>query len=166
MSGPLPVCGTSKNFFVRNIVEPAGRKLDKHPVLHKVVIIVAHIFRMLAMLALISFLPFGLVTNCILSLSGSLFYRIAIERNCPFRFAIPACLGAMAFAFSVPHLVALIAKTTFSQFMQALTTAIPFGIYLGYIIWSANSEVNAHRKALQLMSRRPETNITGSCCGS
>lgn len=158
------------SFFVKNIVDPIGRKLDESPFLHKVVVVVAHIFRMLAMLALISFLPFGFAINCLFTLAGSLFYRVAIERNCPFLFAIPACLGAMALAFSIPYAVALFAKATFAHFAQALATSVPFGLYLGYIIWSAHTEVNERQGRLVNANFQNGSSLSGnselrtSCC--
>ena len=149
----------AKSYFVENIVDPIGRKLDASPPIHKVVVFVAHLFRMLASLALLSFLPFSFAINCLITLAGSLFYRVAIERICAFHFAIPDCLGAMALALFLPYLINMTAISTFSMLAETFAHLVPFAIYLGVTVWLSHSEVEERSTLLNLQKPKPK-----SCC--
>jgi len=140
------------NFFVRNVVDPIGKELDARPIVHKVVVAVAHVFRMLTMLALISYLPFSFGVNCLISLAGSVFYRVAIERNCPFKFSIPSCLGAMSLAFAVPYTTSLTAVSKLAEVVRSLCSIVPAIGYFSYVAWASHDEVEERqRKITQLV---------------
>lgn len=147
----------AKSFFVENIVEPIGRQLDANPLIHKIVVFAAHLIRLIGSLALITFLPFSMPVNCVLSLASNIFYRITIERNCSFLFAINDCLGAMALHFTIPYLVNQLALSSFAMLAATLASTVPFLAYLGYTVWVTHSEVEERSRLLN--SQKPK-----SCC--
>lgn len=140
-----------------------GSWLDRHPLINKIVMVVNHIFRTLAMVALMYFLPFAAPINLAIGLAASLFYRITVERFCPFRFALSACIGAAAFELSKPFLVDIIngvAFSSFTAFAASFIGILPFAISAVAIILISNNAVDAKFKQQQAQSATD----CGSCC--
>lgn len=101
--------------------------LEQNPRLYKVTLLVNHLFRAVCMGALMFVLAeaFSPVLACGVCLGGALLYRITVEGNCAFKFALPATFGGFA-----------------------LWTASPPALlgYTAYLIFHVNEEVEAHRK--------------------
>lgn len=132
------------------VINPIGAWLDKHPNVNTIVVIANHILRTLPMMAAMHLLPFSFAANCAITLGASLFYRISIERFCVFRFAIPSCLGAIAFQFSKPALADLISKTAFQSFSTLTKTLVglsPFALYMGGIVWISYAAVQEKKSS-------------------
>lgn len=130
------------------ISSSVGKWLDEHPVINKIVVVANHLFRAIAMYALMAVMPFSLVVNCAISLAASILYRVTIERFCHFRFAIPACLGGLAMHLASPSLDALISGVAGNVFASAVSiigvaslTAYSLGV-----IWITDSAVNSLNK--------------------
>lgn len=77
-----------------------GNYLEKNPALYKAVVVINHLFRAMLMAVFMVALPYGLAMSCAVSLGASLFYRLTIERNCAFKFALPSCLGGISYHLS------------------------------------------------------------------
>jgi hypothetical protein len=46
---------------------------------------------------------------------GSLFYRLSVEKNCAYKFALPAFAGSMAFMIALPALISMINGVAFAN---------------------------------------------------
>jgi hypothetical protein len=80
-----------------HLTDKSSEFLHTHPRLYKLALLINHLFRAIAMTALMHFLPFSLMTNTLLCLTGSIFYRLTVENNCAYKFALPAFFGSLAF---------------------------------------------------------------------
>ena len=67
----------------------------QHPNLYKAALLANHIFRALSMTALSFYLPHPI--NLAVCFASSLFYRLTVETNCAYKFALPAFAGSIAF---------------------------------------------------------------------
>lgn len=155
MSGISSLANRFNAKINEKIIDPIGRKLDANPLLHKIAVFAAHMFRMLASLALITFLPFSFPVNCLVALGGSVFYRVAIERNCPFHFAIPDCIGGMALSMSLPALVNITGLSTFAMLAETFIRIVPLGAYLGFTVWLSHHEVEERGAKIRALEQAP-----------
>lgn len=117
----------------------------EHPTLHKVALIANHIFRAIAMTALMVFLPFSFPINLAICLAGSLFYRLTAETNCAYKFALPAMAGAMAFTIgqtSLNQIISGVAFASLGAFGLAAASILPLAAYVTYIALTVNYDVN------------------------
>ena len=62
----------------------------EHPNVYKAALLVNHIFRALAMASFCAALPFSAPINIGICFAGSLFYRLTVETNCAYKFALPS----------------------------------------------------------------------------
>lgn len=108
-----------------------GNWLDAHPTINKIVVIVNHFFRAAAMYGFMAILPFSTVVNCSIGVVSSLFYRVTIERFCHFRFAIPACIGALAIQILN---------------VQPIVGIASLALYVTHVVWISNQAVNDLQK--------------------
>lgn len=137
-----------------SLTQKVGEWLDEHPTIFKIVVFANHLFRAIAMFALMVVLPYSFLTNCVISLAASLAYRLTIERFCHFRFAIPACLGGIALHMGLPAIEYLVNNIAFQTFGLMVETFVGLGamaLYTAGIIWISHSSVE----------NRP---ATASCC--
>lgn len=135
-----------------------GSWLDKHPAVNKVVMIANHIFRTAAMVGLMYLLPFHPIANFAIGVGASLFYRLTVERFCPFRFALTSCLAAGAFEFSKPYLLSIITGIAFQSlatFGIALAGILPILACTAIIIIVSNYQVD---------QKYNQQKSSGSCC--
>lgn len=152
------------------LTHTVGSWLDRHPVVNKIVMIVNHIFRTIAMIALMYLLPFSPIVNLAIGIGASLFYRITVERFCPFRFALSACLGAAAYELSSPFLADIIngvAFQSFNAFAAAFIGILPLAISSVVIIGISNDAVDrkyAQQESVGCCTVPPKART--SCCSS
>lgn len=117
----------------------------EHPKVFKVALIVNHIFRAAAMVALMMILPFSLPVNILVCAAGSLFYRLTVESNCAFKFALPALAGAAAFMIAKTALASIISGVAFATlgaFAIAFVALIPLAVYVAYVILTVSYDVD------------------------
>jgi hypothetical protein len=129
---------------------------EKQPAAYKIALIINHLFRA-AMMVGIMFIPqIPLAASMSICFVGSLFYRLTVERNCAYKFALPAFFGAAAFMLALPAIIGMINGTAFATIgsgFQAFGSLVPLALYGAYIILTVNYEVN---KTLErLNSKKP-----------
>ncbi len=133
--------------------------LNHHPEALKANVLAWHVFYTGTMVAFVTFLPFSTVTNCALSLVAGVSYRIGIAGNCPFKFSIPACLGAMAFLTSKSSLLLIINGLAFKSlatYAIAILGITPLVLYALCIV------IITHRDVEEYIQNLPKD--PGSCC--
>jgi hypothetical protein len=119
--------------------------LREHPDVYKVVLLVNHVFRAVAMAAFCSLLPFSVPLNLSICFLGSLFYRLTVETNCAYKFALPAFAGSVAIPMAATALTSIIkgiALTSLNAFGLFFVSLLPFAAYVTYIGLSVNYDVN------------------------
>ncbi len=144
-------CAESLHNFITNynVLKTATDQietfLNEHPEIKKVALLVNHIFRAIAMLALRLFLPFSLLVNDLICFAGSLFYRLTVETHCAYKFALPAFAGSMAIPLAHTALYEFISGVAFASlatFGVALLSLIPLAAYTTYIILTVSYDVD------------------------
>ena len=79
-------------------------------------------------------------------LGGSLFYRLTVEENCAYKFALPAFGGAAAFLVGRSALAGLVSGAAFASigaFAAACVAILPLGAYLAYVILTVAYDVDS-----------------------
>ena len=117
------------------------------PELYKVALVVNHIFRAVSMMAFSMLLPFSLPINIAICLAGSLFYRLTVETNCAYKFALPAFAGSLAIPLAISGVVALVSGVAFASIgtlALATVSLLPCAAYLTYVVLTVNYDVD-HR---------------------
>ena len=90
-------------------------------------------------------LPFSAPVNLALCFSASLFYRLTVEGNCAYKFALPSFAGALTFPFARTAFADMISKAAFhsmNTFAVTLCSLLPFTAYLTYIVLTVNYDVD------------------------
>lgn len=124
--------------------EYISEKMRAHPNLYKLALLVNHIFRSAAMAGFMLFLPFSLPVNSLICLGGSLFYRLTVEINCAYKFALPAFAGSVAFLVGKTALAEVVSGAAFASinaFGAGFATLIPLCAYTAYIALTVNYDV-------------------------
>ncbi len=132
---------------LRNPTNTLREFFTTHPNLYKVVLVANHIFRALAMTGLCLFLPFSPLVNGGISLLGSLLYRLTVETNCAYKFALPAFAGGLAFPVALHGIIQLVTGAAFASFATlglSFLSILPLAAYLTYVVLTVNYDVN-HR---------------------
>lgn len=125
--------------------------LNDNQTIHKIALIVNHIFRAISTLFFMLALPFSAPVNAGVCLATSLFYRLTVENNCAYKFAIPSVLGSITFPIAQKALAAVINKTAFvsiSAFFTTLGSFIPVTAYLTYVILTVSYDVERNSLGL------------------
>ncbi len=122
--------------FLEGPTSRLGEFFDKHPTLYKLALLVNHIFRAFSTAALCLFLPFSVLTSSLICLGCSVFYRLTVEKNCAYKFALPAFWGGMALLLvqDVAHGV-LFDLSTVASF-------IPLAAYGVYVVLTVSYDVD------------------------
>ncbi len=116
-----------------------------NPNVYKAALLVNHVFRAIAMAAFCAAMPFAIPVNIAICFVGSLFYRLTVETNCAFKFALPAFAGSLAIPLAYTALTSLIGGVAFaslSAFGIAFVSLIPLVAYVTYIVLTVDDEVN------------------------
>lgn len=139
------------NFIDRyNVLQTPTQRINaflrERPALYKTALIVNHIFRALAMTGLAIILPFSLPVNIAICFGSSLFYRLTVETNCAYKFAMPAFFGSLAIPLALTALTSLIsgvALASFGAFALAFISLVPLAGYLTYTILTVSYDVDS-----------------------
>lgn len=147
--------------FLQRPTECIAEYFDTHPTAYKIALIFNHLFRA-AMIVGIMFIPHvPLAASMSICFVGSLIYRLTVERNCAYKFALPAFFGAMAFMFALPAFISMIngaAFLTAAAGIKAFVSFVPLVLYGGYVLLTVNYDVD---KAL---GRLPGQEAPKACC--
>ncbi len=108
-----------------------------HPTAFKIALLVNHIFRAAAMVGFMIALPVSTPVSIGICLAGSLFYRLTVESNCAYKFALPAVGGSIALLVAKPALENL-ANSTFASYIPL----IPLALYGAYVVLTVNYDVD------------------------
>lgn len=118
-----------------------------HRSLYKVALIANHIFRAASMVGFMMILSFSSLANHTICLAGSLFYRLTVEDNCAYKFALPACAGSMAFITGQSALMDMINGAFFASlatFANAFTALLPLCGFFAYVALTVSYDVDHH----------------------
>lgn len=119
--------------------------LSRHPTFYKITLIVNHIFRAISMRFFMLALPFSAPASLALCFGVSLFYRLTVEGNCAYKFALPAFLGAFSLPFAQTAYAAIIKNVAFSSlnaFAVTFCSLLPLASYIAYIGLTVNYDVD------------------------
>jgi hypothetical protein len=119
-----------------------------HPTLFKIVLLVNHLFRSAAMVGLLACMPFSIPVNAAICAGGSIFYRVSVEGNCAYKFALPSLAGAISFFIAAPAVASLVsgvALATIGAFAVACVRLLPAALYAAYILLTVSYDVD-HRR--------------------
>ncbi len=121
----------------------------KHPALYKAALIVNHLFRA-AMMVGFMFIP-GIpkVPGMVICFTASLFYRLTVEKNCAYKFALPAFAGALAVMLAIPAITNMINKIAFTSAGRGVLSCvslIPIPLYIAYLLLTVSHEVDENFK--------------------
>lgn len=128
--------------------EQINEYLRERPTLYKVALLVNHVFRALAMTAFCYMLPFSIPINVAICFGCSLFYRLTVETNCAYKFALPAFAGSIAIPLAVialSNIVTGVAFVSLSAIGLTFISLIPLTAYVTYIILTVNYDIDSHR---------------------
>lgn len=117
----------------------------EHPVAYKVALLANHLFRTASMIGLQMILPFSPYANLAICFAGSLFYRLTVETNCAYKFALPAFAGSIALPIGITALFDFIHQAAFASlqaFAKATASLVPLTGYLVYIALTVNYDVD------------------------
>ncbi|MCB1106715.1 MAG: hypothetical protein KDK76_01300 [Chlamydiia bacterium] len=110
------------NWVVEEPTKWCDVQAKEHPQLYKGVLVVNHLFRAVSLWA---FLKYGKqsmtmkLTTCFL---GSLGYRLTVESNCSYKFALPAFGGAVALLLAQRSYFGLIPLTAYFTYITLTTS--------------------------------------------
>lgn len=127
--------------------EQISAYLRDQPNLYKVVLLVNHVFRAVSMSAFNAVLPFPTLINLAICFVGSLFYRLTVETNCAYKFALPAFAGSVALPLALSALIHLVNGAAFlslNALAFTLASFIPLAAYFSYIGLTVSYDVD-HR---------------------
>lgn len=142
---------TAFNDFIEDynvLAEPTYQINDyfrEHPTLYKVALLVNHIFRAVSMVGFELILPFSLPVNLLICFAGSLFYRLTVEKNCAYKFALPAFAGSVAIPLGLKALGDIINGVAFASIGAFAATAVllvPITAYVAYIVLTVSYDVD------------------------
>jgi hypothetical protein len=122
-----------------------GEFLENHPTIYKITLIINHLFRAAMMVGLMFIPGVPLYASMPVCFVGSLFYRLTVEKNCTYKFALPAFAGAAAFMLALPALISMIngvAFATVASGFAACASFLPLLLYGTYIFLTVNHDVN------------------------
>ncbi len=118
--------------------------LRSHPTIYKIALIVNHLFRAVMMAALMLFLPFSPFVCMGICLAGSIFYRLTVETNCAYKFALPSFAGGVSVLIAKEAVVHALAKGALASFASAFAGLIPLSAYFCYIALTVSYDIDHH----------------------
>lgn len=131
--------------FLQKPTEQIRDFVLNHPNYYKAALVANHIFRAVSMAAFHVFLPFTMPVNLAVCFVGSLFYRLTVETNCAYKFALPAFVGGAVLPMAwtaASQLVSGVALASLGAFATATLGLIPLAGYITYIALTVNYDVN------------------------
>jgi hypothetical protein len=121
---------------------------DRHPTAYKVALIFMHLFRAAALVGIMFIPNLPLSASMPICFVGSLIYRIIVEKNCPYKFALPSFAGAAAVMIALPSLLSMINGTAFltaASGTAACAAFLPLIAYGTYITLTVSYDVDANK---------------------
>jgi len=115
-----------------------------HPTLYKIALLVNHLFRAVTMSFFLYALPCSYPLSLALCFGASLFYRLTVENNCAYKFALPAFGGGVAMLVTHSALVQLASGNVFKSlalFSQSMLSLVPLTAYITYILLTVDYDV-------------------------
>lgn len=134
-----------KHNILKSATEKINAYLHKHPTLYKIVLIANHIFRALAMFALMLVFPISPFISMGICFAGSLFYRFTVENNCAYKFALPAFFGACAAMLAKMAWIPIIAGAALASvgaWFLAAAAVVSIAAYVVYIALTVSYDVD------------------------
>lgn len=111
--------------------------LRAHPRLYKVALVINHLFRAVAMATFFAVCPGPLLISSSICFLGSLFYRLTVETNCAYKFALPAFVGGLALRLSV------MTFKHFSSWEAVAGSSVSLSVYLAYVVLTVSYDVDS-----------------------
>ncbi len=118
---------------------------DSNPHMEKVALIANHVFRAIAMTAFCLAMPFSMPANITICFVASLLYRLTVETNCAYKFALPAFVGGAALPYAISgaaELVSYAAFSSLSSFALAIGSFVPLAGYAAYVVLTVSYDVD------------------------
>ena len=131
---------------LENPTDQVNDYFRENPDLCKAALIANHIFRAISMTGLGLVLPFAAPINLAICFAGSLFYRLTVETNCAYKFALPAFAGSVALPMGLIALNELISGVAFASigaFATSLIFLVPATAYLAYVVLTVSYDVDS-----------------------
>lgn len=132
-----------------NLLQSPTKKIsdyfDNHPRLFKMVLLTTHVFRAVTMSGFCSVVPFSLPVSMVLGFAGSLIYRLTIETNCAYKFALPAFAGSLTYLLAKSALDPLVSRKaheTIRAFGLIFSSAFALAAYTTYIVLTVDYDVD------------------------
>ena len=152
---------------INQAYDEVGKFLDKNPTLYKIVLIVSHFFRALAMFGIMMWMPIPMPVTAAAMVGGTLLYRVAVERFCCFRFAIPSMVGATAAWLTHLAIVNFVSSVALSSVGMAIAHALAFLPLLGYTAWViylSHADIEKRMQLLNPSEKKITTPNEPVCC--
>ena len=133
--------------FLQKPTQQISQFFRENPTCYKVALLVNHIFRAGAMAAFCAMMPFVAPVNLAICFAGSLFYRLTVETNCAYKFALPAFAGSVAIpigASAISGLISGVAFASLSSLGMTFISLVPLVVYVSYIVLTVNYDVDHH----------------------
>lgn len=130
--------------------ESLAKFFDNHPTAHKIALFINHVFRAMVGLMFIPFVP--MYISMPICFVGSVFYRLTVEKNCAYKFALPAFGGALAIMLAIPAIGAFINGTALSSGLSGFLSCaslLPIPLYITYVVLTVNYDVNKRQRELK-----------------
>lgn len=148
-----------------NILNSATNRIapffNSHPTAYKIALIVNHLFRVAAMVGFMFIPGMPLIPGMAICVVGSVFYRLTVEKNCAYKFALPALFGAAAVMLAIPAVINLMhtaGATSILSGFKAGASFMPLAFYAIYIILTVSYDVD------KTLGRLPSQQTPNTCC--
>lgn len=116
--------------------------MKSHPTIYKIALIVNHLFRAVMVAALMLMLPFSPWMSMAICLAGAIFYRLTVETNCAYKFALPAFAGGSALLIAKEACIQAIAQGALAAFASVAFASISLCAYFAYIVLTVSYDVD------------------------
>lgn len=143
--------------------ENLAKFFDNHPTAHKIALFINHLFRAVMMVGLMFIPSVSIYISMPICFVGSVFYRLTVEKNCAYKFALPAFGGALAIMLAIPAIGAFVNGTAFSSGLSGFLSCaslLPIPLYIIYVVLTVNYDVNKRQTELKAQ----EVPADETCC--
>ena len=132
-----------------NILEKPTTKIancfQTHHNFYKTAILVDHVIRTVVMTVFMMAFPLAIVPCSIYSFGSSLFYRLTVENNCAYKFALPSFAGCVSVMVASQPILDIISGAAFASiklFAMAVISIAPLGLYITYVVLTVSYDVD------------------------
>ncbi len=130
---------------------------ERHPTAYKITLVINHLFRAGVMVGAMYIPGVPRIPAIAVCLIGSLFYRLTVEKNCAYKFALPAFVGAVSFMLAIDATIACIHGVAFSSIPIGILTVasfLPLPLYGTYVLLSVHHDVEKNFGRLPQPSKK------------